>query len=172
MCRPARAPTTLTGGRESAFVPEGRCDSSAGTKCLGSREKIAASQRDDGIRLQISLGLTLTSTVPPGRDSLHGYPGTSCLATIVLSLRDKTTAHRSALLFHPISVSSVKSVVKFLWVHRDSFEAESALSFRVSACKVATAKAYSIAVSLSRPNRPLSPPWPAPMYVLSRRIRF
>ena len=32
----------------------------------------------------------MTSTVPPGRISLHRYPGTSCLATISLSLRDKT----------------------------------------------------------------------------------
>jgi hypothetical protein len=31
----------------------------------------------------------MTSTVPPGRASLHRYPGTSCLATISLSLRDK-----------------------------------------------------------------------------------
>jgi hypothetical protein len=36
------------------------------------------------------LGLTMTSTVPPGRGpSLHGYSGTSCLATISLSLRDR-----------------------------------------------------------------------------------
>jgi hypothetical protein len=41
-------------------------------------------------RRQISLGLTMTSTVRPGRGSLHRYPGTSCLATIVLSLRDKS----------------------------------------------------------------------------------
>src|SRR5580700_7627083 len=32
----------------------------------------------------------MTSTVPPGRASLHRYPGTSCLATISLSLRDKS----------------------------------------------------------------------------------
>jgi hypothetical protein len=33
----------------------------------------------------------VTSTVPPGRGaSLHRYPGTSCLATISLSLRDKS----------------------------------------------------------------------------------
>jgi hypothetical protein len=32
----------------------------------------------------------MTSTVPPGRSSLHRYPGTSCLATINLSLRDKS----------------------------------------------------------------------------------
>ena len=33
----------------------------------------------------------MNSTVPPGRGaSLHHYPGTSCLATIVLSLRDKS----------------------------------------------------------------------------------
>ena len=32
----------------------------------------------------------MTSTVPPGRDSLHRYPGTSYLATISLSLRDKS----------------------------------------------------------------------------------
>ena len=31
----------------------------------------------------------MTSTVPPGRGSLHRYPGTSCLATISLSLWDK-----------------------------------------------------------------------------------
>jgi hypothetical protein len=31
----------------------------------------------------------MTSTVPPGRGSLHRYPGTPCLATISLSLRDK-----------------------------------------------------------------------------------
>jgi len=30
------------------------------------------------------------STVPPGRDSLGRYPGTSCLATISLSLREKS----------------------------------------------------------------------------------
>ena len=32
----------------------------------------------------------MTSAVPPGRVSLHRYPGTSCLATISLSLRDKS----------------------------------------------------------------------------------
>jgi hypothetical protein len=32
----------------------------------------------------------MTSTVPPGRDLTASYPGTSCLATISLSLRDKT----------------------------------------------------------------------------------
>jgi hypothetical protein len=32
----------------------------------------------------------MTLTVPPGRGSLHRYPGTSCLATISLSLRDKS----------------------------------------------------------------------------------
>ena len=32
----------------------------------------------------------MTSTVPPGRGSLHRYPGTSCLATISLSLQDKS----------------------------------------------------------------------------------
>jgi hypothetical protein len=32
----------------------------------------------------------MTSPVPPGRASLHRYPGTSCLATILLSLRDKS----------------------------------------------------------------------------------
>ncbi|MEA3206644.1 MAG: hypothetical protein QOG92_2360 [Verrucomicrobiota bacterium] len=31
----------------------------------------------------------MTSAVPPGRGSLQRYPGTSCLATISLSLRDK-----------------------------------------------------------------------------------
>jgi hypothetical protein len=31
----------------------------------------------------------MTSTVPPDGDSLHRYPGTSCLATISLSLRDE-----------------------------------------------------------------------------------
>jgi len=31
----------------------------------------------------------MTSAVPPGRASLHRYPGTLCLATISLSLRDK-----------------------------------------------------------------------------------
>ena len=37
-----------------------------------------------------SLGLTMTSAVPPGRGvSLYRYPGTSYLATIMLSLRDK-----------------------------------------------------------------------------------
>ena len=47
-------------------------------------------------RRQISVGLTMTSTVPPGRDSLHRYPGTSCLATISLSPPgQKPFAHRS-----------------------------------------------------------------------------
>jgi len=32
----------------------------------------------------------MTSTVPPDGASLHRYPGTSCLATISLSLRDKS----------------------------------------------------------------------------------
>ena len=32
----------------------------------------------------------MTSTVPPDGASLHRYPGTSCLATINLSLRDKS----------------------------------------------------------------------------------
>ena len=32
----------------------------------------------------------MTSTVPPDEASLHRYPGTSCLATMSLSLRDKT----------------------------------------------------------------------------------
>jgi hypothetical protein len=32
---------------------------------------------------KLSLELTMPSTVPPGRASLHLYPGTSCLATIV-----------------------------------------------------------------------------------------
>jgi hypothetical protein len=39
----------------------------------------------------------MTSTVPPDGVSLHRYPGTSCLATISLSLRgQKPFAHRSA----------------------------------------------------------------------------
>jgi hypothetical protein len=32
----------------------------------------------------------MTSTVPPDGASLHRYPGTSCPATISLSLRDKS----------------------------------------------------------------------------------
>jgi len=32
----------------------------------------------------------MTSTVPPDGASLHRYPGTSCLATINLSLGDKS----------------------------------------------------------------------------------
>src|ERR1700740_116425 len=35
------------------------------------------------------MGLTMTSTIGDG-GSLHRYPGTSCLATIRLSLRDKS----------------------------------------------------------------------------------
>src|SRR5277367_5920070 len=41
-------------------------------------------------RRQMSVGLTMTSAVPPDGASLHRYPGTSCLATISLSLRDKS----------------------------------------------------------------------------------
>jgi hypothetical protein len=42
---------------------------------------------DDKLSLEL-LELTTPSTVRDGA-SLHLYPGTSCLATIVLSLRDK-----------------------------------------------------------------------------------
>jgi hypothetical protein len=39
---------------------------------------------------KLPLELTTTWTVPPGRGlSASHYPGTSCLATIVLSLRDE-----------------------------------------------------------------------------------
>jgi len=38
----------------------------------------------------LTLGLTMTSTVPPGRSRFTSIPGTSCLATISLSLRDKS----------------------------------------------------------------------------------
>src|ERR1700677_1608857 len=41
-----------------------------------------------------------TSAVPPGRGSLHRYPGTSCLATIGLSLQDKSHS--------PIEVPRIK----------------------------------------------------------------
>ena len=40
-------------------------------------------------RRQISVGLTIDFDRPPDGASLHPYPGTSCLATINLSLRDK-----------------------------------------------------------------------------------
>ena len=45
------------------------------------------------------MGLTMTSTVPRGWGVfLYRYPGTSYLATIVLSLRDKIHSLAEALL--------------------------------------------------------------------------
>src|ERR1700747_831773 len=50
---------------------------------------------------------------------------------------------------------------------------DTALEFatRAFAFNVSMAKAYSMAVSLRRSNRPLSPWWPAPIYVFNNRIR-
>ena len=52
---------------------------------------------------KLSLELTMPSTVPRDGASLHLYPGTSCLATIVLSLRDKNHS--------PIEETRIKSAL-------------------------------------------------------------
>jgi hypothetical protein len=49
----------------------------------------------------LTLGLTMTSTVPPGRSRFTSTPGTSCLATISLSLRDKSHSVPNFAPFNP-----------------------------------------------------------------------
>jgi hypothetical protein len=49
----------------------------------------------------LTLGLTMTSTVPPGRSRFTSIPGTSCLATISLSLRDKSHSVPNFAPFSP-----------------------------------------------------------------------
>ena len=76
-----------------ALVPEGQHDRSQARSAWNHEEAFDAlslAHAGAQFRRQISVGLTMTSTVPPGRVSLHRYPGTSCLATISLSLRDKS----------------------------------------------------------------------------------
>jgi len=43
----------------------------------------------------------MTSTVPPGRSRFTSIPGTSCLATISLSLRDKSHSVPNFAPFNP-----------------------------------------------------------------------
>ena len=71
------------------FVPEGQHDS--------SQARSAWNHEDNGPvplwtfePILLTLGLTMTTTVPPGRSRFTSIPGTSCLATISLSLRDKS----------------------------------------------------------------------------------
>jgi hypothetical protein len=79
------------------FVPEGQHDSSQARSAWSHEENCPVpAGRLNGSRLRleankaVSAWIHQTSTVPPGRGSLYRYPGTSCLATITLPLRDKS----------------------------------------------------------------------------------
>jgi hypothetical protein len=71
--------------------PEHSTHSTHSTRCRLLRAgALSLAHAGAQFRRQISVGLTMTSTVPPDGASLHRDPGTSCLATISLSLRDKS----------------------------------------------------------------------------------
>ena len=65
-----------------------------------ARHEVPGARRNSRLRLEADKGLMIdgrpgsTRLQPSLRDetSLHHYPGTSCLATITLSLRDKSSS--------------------------------------------------------------------------------
>src|SRR5271154_7318979 len=78
-----------------AFVPEGQADSSQARSASG----IDVKRLRPGGTVEVIVSPSVSrigSIVPLGRAIFLVIPGTSCLATIVLSLRDKTNRHRSA----------------------------------------------------------------------------
>ena len=72
-----------------AFVPEGQADSSQARSAWG----IDVKRLRPGGTVEVIVSPSVSrigSIVPLGRAIFLVIPGTSCLATIVLSLRDKT----------------------------------------------------------------------------------
>jgi hypothetical protein len=78
-----------------AFVPEGQADSSQARSASG----IDVKRLRPGGTVEVIVSPSVSrigSIVPLDGAIFLVIPGTSCLATTVLSLRDKTNRHRSA----------------------------------------------------------------------------